>query len=152
MEQYILPLFCLLLNFVAVAACIRFLCAREGLFWIMPLVLSSLFFFQNGSIMYSHGTLVQSALSAGALIDALIAISWYIIIITFHYALKKTSQKNNYKRQVKKDLAESRYILKSEQIENERIARKRIRQVLGGARTYDRGLYSATWCDYFDQR
>ena len=39
-EIYLLPLGCLLLNFLAFAACLRFLFSRQGLYWIIPLALT----------------------------------------------------------------------------------------------------------------
>jgi signal transduction histidine kinase len=152
MEQYILPLFCLLLNFAAVAACLRFLCAKEGFYWIFPLILSLLFFFQNGSTMYANGALVAPAINAGSAVNALIAIFWYLVVITFHYALKKMLQQNDYQERVRKDLEESRFLLKSEGRIQRSEEKQRIARALGRSTKVVLDCYPASWCDYFDQR
>lgn len=151
MEQYILPLFCLLLNFVAMAACLRFLLSREGKYWIMPFLLSFLLFLQNGSVLYAGSRLATIALYAGGLVNTLISILWYAIIVIFHYALKKTTHASNYRLRVRKDLAESQFLLKSQAIARQRRLRKLKVLAQGSAKEFRRDVYTSEWTDLFDQ-
>ena len=48
MVQYIVPLSSLLLSFLATLACLRFIFSRQGLFWIIPVVVSVLLTMSNG--------------------------------------------------------------------------------------------------------
>lgn len=151
MEQYILPLFCLLLNFVAMSACLRFFLSREGKYWAMPFLLSLLLFLQNGSVMYAGSFLASGASFSGGLVGALISILWYAIIVVFHYALKKTTHAANYKLRVRKDLAESQFLLKSQMIAAQRRLAKLKVLAKGSAKTFKPGIYKSEWTDLFDQ-
>ncbi len=51
-EIYALPLVCLLLNFLAFAACLRFLFSRQGLYWIVPLFLTLFILWPNALKLY----------------------------------------------------------------------------------------------------
>ncbi len=144
MEQYILPLF------GAMASCLRFFLSREGKYWILPLAISLLLLLQNGSVLYT-GTHVESPLSTGGLIATLISILWYAVIVIFRYALKRTIQQSDYRQRVRKDLTESQFILKTQEIETRRRLKKMRVLSQGSARNFDFGHYTSRWTDLFDK-
>ncbi|MCH3908643.1 MAG: hypothetical protein LKE39_10595 [Sphaerochaeta sp.] len=147
MEQYLLPLFCLLCNFATLGACIRFLCAKGGQYWILPLLFTLAMGLSNGMLLFGSA----SPFSTSILVDALLSVLWYAIVITFHYALKRVIRENNYQERVKKDLAESRWQLKVDARAME--AKEESLKLLanGKPRAFDRGIYPSEWTDYFDQ-
>ena len=61
MIVYIIPITALLLAFMSLLASLRFIFSRQGLYWVFP-----------------------------AMISLILAALWYMMIIVFHYALKKT--------------------------------------------------------------
>lgn len=150
MEQYLLPLFCLLCNFVALGACVRFLCVKGGQYWILPALFTLVLGLGNGMLLYG-GFGNGEAVSAPLLIDAIVSVLWYAIIITFHYGLKGVIKANNYRERVKKDLAESRWQIKVERRKKEAMGRRLAIAAMGNPQSFDRGIYPESWTDYFDQ-
>jgi len=149
MAQYALPLFCLLINFVALGACIRFLCAKGGQYWILPILLSALLVLRNSMMLYGPSS--ELMINTASLIDALVSVLWYTIIITFHFALKKVIKATDYQERVRKDLAESRWQLKADGKEQEAHTRKLAIAAVGSSEIFDRHLYPLSWTDFFDQ-
>lgn len=97
-EIYALPLVCLLLNFLAFAACLRFLFSRQGLYWIVPLFLTLFILWPNALKLYqvaSNTARVSLPYSYLDLQPLLLSLFWYAMIVTFHYALKKTIRVNH---------------------------------------------------------
>lgn len=150
MEQYILPLFCLLLNFVTLAACLRFVFSHGGQYWILPAIMSLLLLVQNGSVLYAGGML-SSPIPAGSLISTLISIFWYAIVVAFRYALKSHTAASNYAFRVRKDLTESRFLLKTQEIQNQKRLRRLAILAKGESRVFDSGRYPVEWTDLFDR-
>lgn len=114
---YALPLATLLLNFLAFGSCLRFLFSRQGLYWFIPLVLSLFLIVPNAISLYSVASNPQGFLAPGGILayqSIGLALLWYLIIITFHYALKKTVRVNRYEADMKKNLHEARYQAKIE--------------------------------------
>ena len=52
-ETYGLPIVCLLLNFLAFAACLRFLFSRQGLYWVVPLIVTLFLVWPNALNLYT---------------------------------------------------------------------------------------------------
>lgn len=114
---YALPLLTVLLNFLAFGSCLRFLFSRQGLYWIIPLVLTAFFIVPNAVELYSvasNPAAFQPGFGVFAYQPIAVAIFWYLIIITFHYALKKTVRVNRYEEDMRKNLYEARYQAKIE--------------------------------------
>ncbi len=153
-QMYLLPLGCLLLNFLAFAACLRFLFSRQGLYWIIPLALTLFMSWPHALTLYrvasdsSTTTLPYSYLDLQPLMLSLL---WYAMIVTFHYALKKTIRVNLYAEQVKKNLHEARHLQAGDDLERLRRDRRWRRHLANRAVPVRLGLYGAGWTDLFDQ-
>lgn len=151
MEQYILPLFCVLISFMACASCLRFIFSRESLYWIFPFFLSVILLILNGSILYSGSSLAYQPFSTSAFLYAALTIVWYITIIIFHYGLKKAANESKYAIRVRKNLTESRYLTKLDEKQHLAYLKRRARYWRGHGRKYDFGLYPMEWVDLFDK-
>ncbi len=83
----------------------------------------------------------------------LLSLFWYAMIVTFHFALKKTIRVNHYEEQVRKNLHEARYQMAVERMVNER-KEKRRKQYYTKTPASEPALhaYSSSWTDLFDQR
>ncbi|WP_320121220.1 hypothetical protein [uncultured Sphaerochaeta sp.] len=155
-EIYALPLVCLLLNFLAFAACLRFLFSRQGLYWIVPLFLTFFILWPNALNLYrvaSNATQVSLPYSYLDLQPLLLSLFWYAMIVTFHFALKKTIRVNHYEEQVRKNLHEARYQMAVEMmIQGRKEKRRRQYYTKAPASAPVLDAYSSTWTDLFDQR
>lgn len=153
-ETYGLPILCLLLNFLACAACLRFLFSRQGFYWIIPLIVTLFLLWPNALALYTLASLDTGRVLPYTLMDfhpLLLALFWYAMIVTFHFALKKTVKVNYNLEQVRKNLHEARYQMKSE---SSRMERKQRRQTSYYANTPARkpalNAYSTEWINLFD--
>jgi hypothetical protein len=155
LETYGLALLCLLLNFLAFTACLRFLFSRQGLYWIVPLLVTLFLFWPNALNLYriaSSPARMAGDFTFRTLQPLLLSLFWYSMIVTFHYALKKTVPTNRHREEVKKNLHEARYQQKVETLTYERkIARQRNYYSKARARIPDSGNYRKSWTDLFDQ-
>ncbi len=155
-ELYALPLACLLLNFLAFAACLRFLFSRQGLYWIVPLFLTAFILWPNALKLYqvaSFPTAETLPYSYTDLQPLLLSLFWYAMIVTFHFALKKTIRVNHYEEQVRKNLYEARYQKRVEAIIlQQKEARRKQYYTKQPALVPAINAYSRDWTDLFDQR
>ncbi len=154
-ETYGLPLVCLLLNFLAFAACLRFLFSRQGTYWVIPLIVTLFLLWPNAINLYTIASLETARVKAYTYMDfqpLLLALFWYAMIVTFHFALKKTVKVNHNIEQVRKNLYEARYQKKAERITLER-KQNRQRTYYGNAPARKPVLqaYSGEWTDLFDR-
>jgi hypothetical protein len=154
-EKYGLALLCLLLNFLAFTACLRFLFSRQGLYWIVPLLVTLFLVWPNAQALYyiaSQSDGVKIGYTLKDFQPVLLSLFWYTMIVTFHFALKKTVTSNYHREQVKKNLHEARYQQKTETVTYERrIARQKSYYSKAPARVPVTKTYSKTWTDLFDQ-
>lgn len=153
-ETYGLPILCLLLNFLALAACLRFLFSRQGLYWVVPIIVTLFLIWPNALHLYalaSRDTLRVEAYTYMDFQPILLALFWYAMIVTFHFALKKTVRVNYNLEQVRKNLYEARSQMKAERITLER-KQKRQRSyyanIPAGKPVIE--AYSGEWTDLFD--
>jgi len=154
-ETYGLPIVCLLLNFLAFAACLRFLFSRQGLYWVVPLIVTLFLVWPNALNLYTLASMESLRVEPYGYMDfqpLLLALFWYAMIVTFHYALKKTVKVNYNLEQVRKNLHEARYQMKAERITLERKQRRR-KSYFGDAPARKPVLqaYSSEWADLFDR-
>ncbi len=154
-ETYGLPIVCLLLNFLAFTACLRFLFSRQGLYWVVPLIVTVFLLWPNAINLYTLASLESFRFLPYTYMDfqpLLLSLFWYAMIVTFHFALKKTIKVNYNLEQVRKNLYEARYQMKNERITLER---KQRRQKSYYANTPARKpvlqAYSGEWTDLFDR-
>jgi hypothetical protein len=154
-EKYGLALLCLLLNFLAFTACLRFLFSRQGLYWIVPLFVTLFLMWPNAQTLYfiaSQKEGIPLGFSFKSLQPVLLSLFWYSMIVTFHYALKKTVTSNYHREQVKKNLHEARYQQKVDTVIYERkVARQKSYYSKAPARIPENKTHSQGWTDLFDQ-
>ena len=153
-ETYGLPILCLLLNFLAFTACLRFLFSRQGLYWVVPLIVTLFLLWPNAIDLYTLASLESSKVKAYTYMDfqpLLLSLFWYAMVVTFHFALKKTIKVNYNLEQVRKNLHEARFQMKAERITLER-KQKRQRSYYANtpARKPVLQAYSGEWADLFE--
>ncbi len=155
-ELYALPLVCLLLNFLAFAACLRFLFSRQGLYWIVPLLLTLFILWPNALTLYRVASDPASVSLPYTYLDLqplLLSLFWYAMIVTFHFALKKTVRINHYEEQVRKNLHEARYQMAVDTLIHQQKERRRKQYYTKQAAAVPSiDAYDQQWTELFDQR
>lgn len=155
-ELYALPLVCLLLNFLAFTACLRFLFSRQGLYWIVPLLLTLFILWPNALNLYrvaSDPGSIPLPYTYSDLQPLLLSLFWYAMIVTFHFALKKTVHINHYEEQVRKNLHEARYQMAVDTLVHQQKERRRKQYYTKqAAEVPSIDAYDEQWIDLFDQR
>lgn len=150
MVRYVLPLASLLLTFLATMACLRFLFSRQGLFWIVPLVLSLLLDVNNLIPLVSPaGVAVFSSRMTKFFLLAL-SFFWYLMVITFHYALKRKVDRNRFRSDMIKNYTEARFLEKNERRAFSKRSRRRRRQAVNSYVTPDESSFHGYDLDAFD--
>lgn len=150
MVRYVLPLASLLLTFLATMACLRFLFSRQGLFWIVPLVLSLLLDVNNLIPLVSPaGVDVFSSRMTEFFLLAL-SFFWYLMVITFHYALKRKVDRNRFRSDMIKNYTEARFLEKNERRAFSKRSRRRRRQAVNSYVTPDESSFHGYDLDAFD--
>lgn len=156
MESYVLPLLALLLNFLAFASCLRFLLSRQGLYWLVPVGISVILGWFSGIQLLSIVSTTQAAgtePAKGMLLSILVlSFFWYLGVITFHYALKKTIAHNKHLDDTWKNYHEARYLEKVTFRNYRKQARRFRRNNVPGSYVPETDRYPGEWTDYLDQR
>ena len=111
---YIIPITALLLTFMALLASMRFIFSRQGAYWIFPAIISLLLFFQNLETLLFIGSQEAGAAAPVPFRPLVLALLWYMMIIVFHYALKKNIPENRFDSDARKNRAEAEYLMKVE--------------------------------------
>lgn len=114
MIEYVLPLTALALSFLSFLACLRFLFSRQGFYWILPLITSVLLSIYNFYILLSPQRAITATPFSLVFFPVALSMTWYLVIIVFHYALKRTVSRNKYLNDQKKNYAEARFLEKAE--------------------------------------
>lgn len=116
MIVYIIPIAALLLAFMSLLATLRFIVSRQGLYWVFPAIISLILFFLNLQTLLEAGEAepISIDLSFEATAPLILAALWYLTIIVFHYALKKTISENRFENDSIKNRAEAEYLEKYE--------------------------------------
>ncbi len=116
MFVYIIPLTALLLSFMALLASMRFIFSRQGLYWLFPAIISLLLFFQNLDTLLLLGEqgITEFAYTFRNFSPFILAFLWYMMIVVFHYALKKNVTENRFENEARKNRAEAEYLMKVE--------------------------------------
>ncbi len=112
MLNLIIPLGALLLSFLSSISAIRFFLSRNGrIYWIIPFLISVIFFYQNLStlIVYADTTVSYSA-TVDTVLPLVLAILWYAMINAFHFALKTEREYNKYTEESRRTYNEARFI------------------------------------------
>ncbi len=116
MIVYIIPLTALLLTFMSLLASMRFIFSRQGLYWLLPALISLLMFFQNLSTLLDLGeaNITSFEYTFTNFAPFVIAFLWYMMIVVFHYALKKYIPENRFESESRKNRKEAEYLEKYE--------------------------------------
>ena len=120
MFEYIFPIAAMLLSFMALLSSIRFIISKNGLFWILPAIISILLCFENLNtllIVGEHGSEIYEMTFSNT-IPVILSFLWYMMVIMFHYAMKLAIPENKYINDSKKNKAEAIYIEKYERRKN----------------------------------
>ena len=116
MIVYIIPITALLLTFMSLLASLRFIFSRQGLYWVFPAIISLLMFFQNLTTLLALGEagITSFEYTFSNFSPFILAFLWYMMIVVFHYALKKTIDENRFESDSKKNRKEAEYLEKYE--------------------------------------
>lgn len=128
MIVYIIPITALMLTFMALLASLRFIFSRQGLYWVFPAIISLLMFFQNLSTLLSLGEegITSFEYTFENFSPFVLAFLWYMMIVVFHYALKKTIDDNRFESDSRKNRNEAEYL---ERYERRKGRRERLRTI-----------------------
>ena len=130
MIVYIIPITALLLSFMALLASMRFIFSRQGLYWVFPAIISLLMFFQDLAILLSLGeaNITTFEYTFANFSPFVMAFLWYMMVVVFHYALKKNAEENRFEIESRRNRKEAEYLEKFEMRKGRRerrIAEKR---------------------------
>ena len=120
MFVYIITIFAALLSFMSLLSCLRFLFSRQVFFWIVPIFISAILFYQNITAVLFYGEVEINELTLAILLPALLSLLWYSLIVIFHYTLKLAIKENKYINNSRKNLKEAMYIEKYERRKSKR--------------------------------
>ncbi len=97
MFSYIIPVASLLFTFLSLIACMRFIFSRQGIFWILPALISTLLSYQNlNSLILISMSEKGFSYTFTSFLPFILSFLWYMMIITFHYALKIAIKENKF--------------------------------------------------------
>lgn len=133
MAEYALPIASLLLTCLATLACLRFLFSRQGLYWIVPVAVSVMLTLNNLYTLFFPDRTFLNWPSNIRFFPIALAFLWYMMVIAFHYALKKTVKKNRWRDEMRKNYHEAKFLEKIERRDYSRFRRKRKREAINGA-------------------
>lgn len=140
MSEYLIPLAALLLTFLSTLSCLRFMFSRQGFFWIVPFGLSTLLTLNNFfTLLYPQLTFFSYP-KVIALFPVLLAGFWYLMVITFHFALKKGVLRNKMSNDQIKNYREAQFLEKIERREFIKFSKRRKEIAENGA--YEPKIYS----------
>lgn len=120
MIDYLIPIASLLLTFLAFFASLRFLFSRQGTYYIIPVLISLLLSLNNAFYLFYPNLFSNELGLVYTFYPLAISFLWYMMIITFHYAIKKNVVKNKYLDEMNKNLAEAKIIEKMERRNKEK--------------------------------
>ena len=135
MIVYIIPITALMLTFMALLASLRFIFSRQGLYWVFPAIISLLMFFQNLTTLLVLGEegITSFEYTFANFSPFILAFLWYMMIVVFHYALKKTVSIARFENDARKNRTEAEYLMKVEMRKARRVRRERKRSIENGA-------------------
>ena len=130
MIVYIIPITALMLTFMALLASLRFIFSRQGLYWIFPAIISLLMFFQNLNtlLMLGEAGITSFEYNFTNFAPFILAFLWYMMIIVFQYALKKTIDENRFESDSRKNRKEAEYLEKYEMRKGKRERKKTLQR------------------------
>ena len=145
MLVYIIPITALLLSFMSLLASLRFIFSRQGLYWVFPAIISLLLFFQNLDtlLVLGEADIMVFEYTFRNFSPFILSFLWYMMIIIFHYALKKTIAENRFESDARKNRAEAEYLMKIEMRKTGKSRRERKKYIENKAEVPDIPEYSS---------
>jgi len=146
--------------FVCLIASVRFLFSPRGIYWILPLIITALFFFislaplKMNAVQVYQGTYpvqISPDTSVREVIPLVIVMLWATLLIIHNFLLSILIPKKTFQEQRKRNLDEARYIQEKEyrryrqNLLRDRMKQVSIAQETGGDR------YPVQWITYYDQ-
>ncbi|MCR5731742.1 MAG: hypothetical protein K6G51_02215 [Sphaerochaetaceae bacterium] len=113
MNEYLIPISSLMLSFVSTYLCIKFIFSRQGLFWILPFILSLLIDFYILNLIMVPSLLLALPFQF-SFFPLILSITYLIVIIQFRYTIKKSVPTNRYEDDMRKNFNEAKIIEKKE--------------------------------------
>ncbi len=131
MLVYIIPITALLLSFMSLLASLRFIFSRQGLYWVFPAIISTLLFFQNLDTLLILGEsgIVVFEYTFRNFSPFILSSLWYMMIVVFHYALKKTVAENRFESDSRKNRAEAEYLMKVEMRKTRKVRKEKVKYI-----------------------
>jgi len=154
------PILTTLLCFLACAACLRFILSRQGWFWILPLIISTMFLYisieplmnvATGAVSGSYLVEISPDRSVREVFPLIIVLIWYAMIITFRYALKMVVPVNRHLINTEKNVKEARYMEKVELRSLTKRIRLRKKRVAVAFTNTQGDIYPIEWVELFDE-
>ena len=135
MLVYIIPITALLLSFMSLLTSLRFIFSRQGLYWVFPSIISLLLFFQNLDtlLVLGEADITVFEYTFRNFSPFILSFLWYMMIIIFHYALKKTIPENRFENEARKNRAEAEYLMKVEMRRTRRVRNEKKKYLENGA-------------------
>jgi len=97
MPNFVIPFVNLILSFIALVICTRYLFSKKGWLWITPLLLSLVFSLLTSLILISKvssSTLqIENITPLDSYIFMLILVLWFFVLISFRYAVRNFGSK-----------------------------------------------------------
>ena len=131
MLVYIIPITALLLSFMSLLASLRFIFSRQGLYWVFPAIISTLLFFQNLDTLLILGEsgIAVFEYTFRKFSPFILSSLWYMMIVVFHYALKKTVAENRFESDSRKNRAEAEYLMKVEMRKTRKVRKEKVKYI-----------------------
>ena len=146
--------------FLSIIASVRFLFTKQGLFWLIPLVLSVTFLIMSISPLVlvatqmidgSYQVSISPDRSVREVVPLIIVLLWYTMILSFRYALKLVIPDNTYFENKKKNLDEAQYIQKKERQKYLIEQMKRNKKKIDISREVAGTTYPIKWVTLYDE-
>ena len=131
MLVYIIPITALLLSFMSLLASLRFIFSRQGLYWVFPAIISTLLFFQNLDtiLILGESGIAVFEYTFRNFSPFILSSLWYMMIVVFHYALKKTVAENRFESDSRKNRAEAEYLMKVEMRKTRKVRKEKVKYI-----------------------
>ncbi|MFA5514249.1 MAG: hypothetical protein WDA17_04945 [Sphaerochaetaceae bacterium] len=138
-----------LLFFLSAVTVLPLIFRKRGGFWIIPLLISLLFLYKSIVPIYSESDILLSKdiLTIDGLFFPLIALLWFLMILTFKRAFRTRIKETRELIEKEKALNEARYV-ENVQIAHSKRQQKRLAKI---AEAQKGELYPFEWILLFDE-
>lgn len=109
MNEYIIPIASLMLSFVSTYLSFKFIFSKQGLFWVLPTILSVLIDLYILNLIMFPSLLLLPPFGF-TLFPLFLSSIYLIVIIQFRYTIKKTVIENRYEDDMKKNYNEAKIL------------------------------------------